>query len=136
MVRTGLFLAVVPLGIAIQQPGAPVVFVPSQVGVAHAELVPNNRSTSRVPPSLHYHLAASPAPDSARTPKLVRYTLTGLAVGAVAGAVGGAVGSRYAGCSCSQAAKIAGFSLWFGAIGAGAGAAIGATIGIIHDRWP
>jgi len=71
--------------------------------------------------------------DSGRHHRAGRYALTGLGIGAVAGIVGGAVGSRYAGCGCSNTEKTVGFALWFGAIGAGAGAIVGAITGVIAD---
>jgi hypothetical protein len=79
---------------------------------------------------------SAPPPDSTRPHKLATYTVTGLATGAVLGAIGGGVGSRYAGCGCSQTQKVAGFAVWFGSIGAGAGALVGALVGIVHDHRP
>lgn len=130
MLRTGLLLVVVPLALGAQRPDRSWSVVPLPAGVVPAQT--NNSD----PYSAPHVIAISTARDTTRARKLGRYTLTGLGVGAAAGVIGGAVGSRYAGCGCSEAAKVTGFALWFGALGAGAGTIVGAIAGAIHDYRP
>jgi hypothetical protein len=136
MVRTILLLTWLPVVGTAQQPASRGTSVPNPAGILRAQPSSSDQSATRITSTIYRRLPTPAAPDTTRTSKLARYTFTGLGVGAALGVVGGAIGSRYAGCSCSKAAKIAGFSLWFGAIGAGAGAVVGAAVGAMHDRWP
>ncbi len=134
MIRAFFLLVALPYTLHAQQLAPRGLTGPDQAGVVAQRPVQSHllaRPTSRSAPSQH-----RPAHDSTSNRKLVRYTGTGMAVGAIAGVLGGTVGSRYAGCGCSDAEKTVGFALWFGALGAAAGAILGAAIGFARDHAP
>jgi hypothetical protein len=136
MFRTGLLLVALPLAVGAQRADRSGLVAPAPAGVTRAQT--KNFDPRRAPAAFQasHFVPAATGRDTMRARTLGRYTLTGLSVGGVVGIIGGAVGSHYAGCGCSEATKVAGFALWFGALGAGAGAILGAIAGAIHDYGP
>ena len=133
MFRTLTLLIVLPCMLGAQQFAPRRVTGPVPAGVVARATVEHNLD---VQSTLRPALPPLSAIDSASQRPLLRYTLTGMSVGAIAGVLGGAIGSRYVGCGCSDTEKTVGFALWFGAIGAAAGAILGAVISFASDHAP